>query len=223
MSDGIAKYLSSSVGKKYLMSLTGLAWSLFVLTHMLGNLLIFAGPEAYNKYSHALVSNPLIYVAEAGLLGLILVHIYNAFSLKFRNWRAKPQLYAVRPKGPKGASLSSSTMIYTGSIILVFLISHLITFKYGQHYAINYGGVEMRDIHRLVMEIFQNPAYVAWYLVCLVFVGVHLYHGVASSFQTLGINHPRFNGGIKVFGYAYSIIVAAGFISQPLYVLIATR
>lgn len=221
MADGIVMYLKSSIGQKYLMAISGLVWTLFVMTHMLANMLILFSPEAYNKYSHALISNPLIYIAEAGLVVFLGMHVWNGFSLKMRNARAKPSQYAVTPKGPKGASLSSRSMIYSGSITLVFLILHLITFKFGTHYDVTYDGVVIRDLHRLVIEVFQSPAYVAWYLFCLVLVGLHLYHGVASSFQTLGINHPRVNGLVKKFGYAYAIIVAAGFISQPLYVLFA--
>lgn len=203
------------------MALTGMAWSLFVLSHMLGNLLIFVSAEAYNRYSHALITNPLLYIAEGGLVFTLAVHVYNGVKLTLHNRAAKPMQYAVTPKGPKGASLASRTMIYTGSITLAFLILHLITFKYGTHYSAVYDGVEMRDLHRLIIEVFQSPAYVAGYLVCLVLVGIHLYHGVASSFQTLGINHPRYTPYIKKFGYTYAIIVALGFISQPLYVMFA--
>jgi succinate dehydrogenase / fumarate reductase, cytochrome b subunit len=214
------RYLFSSVGRKYIMALSGLAWSLFVATHMLGNMLLFAGPEAYNKYGHALVSNPLIYVAEAGLVIFIALHAYTGISLWLKNRNSKPSLYAVKATNPKkGASTSSRTMAYTGTITLVFLILHLVTFKYGTVYFANYDGKQIRDLHRLVVEVFQTPAYVIWYCVCLVLIGVHLYHGFASSFQTLGINHPRYNTLVKNFGYVYSFLVAAGFLSQPLYFL----
>ena len=212
------KYLNSTIGRKYLMSLSGIAWSLFVLSHMLGNLLIFVGAEAYNKYSHALISNPFLVVAEGGLVVFLLTHIYTGLKLTFRNWNSKPIKYAVTPKGPKGASRAASTMIYTGSMTLIFLIYHLITFKYGPHYSVNYNGVEMRDIHRLIIEVFQSPFYVAWYLICLILLGFHLFHGFKSSFASLGINHPRYNSFIKCFGQAYAVIVVAGFLAQPLYV-----
>ena len=220
---GTMRYLTSSVGRKYLMAITGLVWSGFVLTHMLANLLIIFSAEAYNKYAHALTSNPLIYLAEAALVLTLLLHAADGMSLWWRNQRTKPSQYAVTPKRVKGASLASKSMIYTGSIMLVFLVLHLITFKFGTNYTVSYDGVEMRDLHRLVLEVFRIPAYVAWYFVCMVLVGVHLFHGFASSFQTLGINHPRYNPLIKGVGYFYGFGIAAGFIAQPLYVYFLAR
>jgi succinate dehydrogenase / fumarate reductase, cytochrome b subunit len=214
------RYLFSSVGRKYIMALTGLAWSLFVATHMAGNLLLLVGPEAYNKYGHAIISNPLVYVAEAGLVIFLSLHAYTGIALWLKNRNSKPQMYAVKATTRvKGASLSSRTMAYSGSITLVFLILHLITFKYGTHYDVSYDGKQIRDLYRLAAEVFQTPAYVAWYSFCLVILGFHLYHGFASSFQTLGLNHPRYNGLVKTFGYGYAFVVAAGFIIQPLYFL----
>ncbi len=213
-----SSFLTSTIGKKYLVAATAVFWVLFVLVHMLGNMLIFVGAEAYNKYSHALTSNPLIYVIETVLVILLLTHAFTALGLKVRNWKAKPQLYAVRPIKAKAAPVSSSTMAYTGTLILAFIIWHLITFKYGPTYFITYQGVEMRDIYKLVMEKFQSPIYVGLYGVCLFFVGMHLYHGVGSMFQTMGVNHPRYNIFIRYFSYAYSIVVTLGYISQPLYV-----
>ncbi|NBX16427.1 MAG: cytochrome B subunit [Proteobacteria bacterium] len=227
MSQGILKYMSSSIGRKYIMAVSGLVWVLFVLTHMIGNLLIFAGKDAYNVYSHKLITNPLIYLAEAALVIFIGAHAFTGISLKLRNNRTKPTLYAVTPKSAKGASLSSKSMIWSGTITLVFLILHLVTFKYGQYYAYSkdgadvvLDGIKVRDIHQLVIECFEKPGYVAWYGICLVLVGLHLYHGVASSFQTLGLNHPKFNNAIKMFGWAYAIVVALGFLAVPLYVFI---
>lgn len=220
---GTLKYLTSSVGRKYIMAVTGLLWSGFVFAHMLGNMLIMVGPEAYNRYAHALISNPLIYVAEAALVVTLSLHAYNGISLWLRNQRTKPSQYAVTPTRVKGASVASKSMAYTGSIVLVFIILHLITFKYGPNYTAVYGGVEMRDLHRLVIEVFQIPAYVGWYLVCMVLVGLHLFHGFSSSFQTLGVNHPRYNGLIKTVGTVYGVVVAAGFIVQPLYVFFFAR
>ncbi len=220
---GTLRYLTSSIGRKYLMAVTGLLWSGFVLTHMLANMLILFSPEAYNRYSHILISNPLIYIAEAALVVTLVVHAYSGVNLWLRNQRTKPQHYAVTPTGAKGASLASKSMIYSGTITLVFVILHLITFKFGKYYEVVYDGVVMRDLHRLVIEVFQSPAYVGWYLVCLVLLGVHLYHGFSSGFQTLGLNHPRYNRAIKGLGYFYGIVVAAGFISQPLYVFFFAR
>lgn len=212
------KFLSSAIGRKFLMALTGVAWYLFVLSHMLANLAILVSAEGYNRYSHALTSNPLIYVAEAGLVLTFALHAYEGFALTARKRRAKPVQNAVAAKGIKGASLESRSMIFTGSLTLVFVILHLVNFKYGPHYTVDYGDGPIRDLHRLVLEVFREPGAVIWYLICLVFLGLHLYHGVSSSFQTFGFNHPKYNGAIKAFGWIYAFVVAAGFIAQPVYV-----
>ncbi len=209
----------SAIGRKQVMALTGLVWSGFVLTHMAANLLIIFSTEAYNKYSHALVTNPAIYLAEAALVFTILGHIVNGIWLTFENRKAKAQKNAMSPSGEKAPRFQSKWMVYHGTLIAVFLVYHLITFKYGTYYSITYAnGGEMRDIHRLVLEIFQSPAYVAFYLVCMVAVGLHLSHGFYSSFASLGLYHPRYSPMLSKFGYVYGVIIALGFIVQPLYV-----
>ncbi len=214
----LSLYLKSSIGKKTLMGATGLIWSGFVFTHMLGNMLILISPEAYNRYGHMLTSNEFLPLAEAVLVLALLVHFFCGIKLAIENRCARPERYAATPKNEKAASKASKTMAYTGSLIMVFIILHILNFKYGTVYIVNYGGVEMRDLHRLIVELFQDPRYVGWYLSCLVLLGFHLSHGFASSFQSLGFRHPKYTGPIKTIGCIYSFVVAAGFISQPLYV-----
>lgn len=211
-------YFASTIGSKQLVGLTGLGLSLFVLIHMLGNLLIFVSPEAYNLYSNTLITNRGIYFAEAGLLLIFLVHIGMASWVSLLNIRARSSRYARFPSGPKGTSLIARTMWAQGAVILVFTVLHLITFKFGTLYEVEYDGLVVRDLHRLVIEVFQEPVYVIWYVFALLVLGFHLSHGVASSLQTFGINHPRYNPWFKKIGYAYALIVALGFIAQPLYV-----
>jgi len=212
------KYLMSTIGRKQLMAVTGLLWSGFVLSHMAGNFLMFVGAEAYNKYSYFLVSNPLIYLAEAALVLTILVHAVSGIRLAIQNRNARPQKYSMTPSGDKAPRFQSRWMAFHGSLILVFLVYHLITFKFGTYYSVTYDGVEMRDIHRLLIEVFQSPAYVVGYIFCVIAVGFHLSHGFYSSFATLGLYHPRYSAMLNKFGYFYGFIVAGGFISQPLYV-----
>ena len=200
------------------MSLTGLVWLGFVLTHMLGNLLIFVGADTYNSYSHALVSNPFLILAEALLVVTLALHIFSGIKLTIENKLARSQKYAMPSNGEKAARFQSKFMIFHGSILLVFIILHLITFKYGEHYTTTVHGVEMRDIHRLVIEVFQNPIYVAWYCVALISLGLHLSHGFFSSLATAGIYSPKYAGAISKFGYVYAVLVSVGFISQPVYV-----
>lgn len=212
--------ISSTLGKKYLIAVTGLIWSLFVMQHMLGNLLILVGPEAYNSYSHAITSNPLLlYGGEAVLLLSLLAHIGLAISINLENKKARGVSYYMTANGEKAPSFASRTMVYTGSIILVFAVYHILTFKYGAFYTATYDGVEMRDIHRLVIEVFQNPAYVLGYILCMMVLALHLSHGVSSMFQSWGFNHPKHTPCLEKFGYVYALIVAAGFIAQPLYAM----
>lgn len=201
------------------MGLAGAGWTLFVLGHMAGNMLIFAGPEAFNRYGHAIVSNKLLlYGTEAFLIVCLVTHVGLGILLTLQNKKAKPQKYAATPVSDKKSSFASKTMALQGSIILIFIITHLNTFKYGEEHWVEYGGETMRDLHRLVIEVFSQPTYLAWYLVCLFLLGFHLSHGASSVFQSLGANHPKYTPVIKKAGFAYALIVAAGFMSQPIYV-----
>lgn len=212
------EFFKTSIGKKYLMAITGLIWSGFVMGHMLGNTLIFLGPEAYNRYAHAIVSNlPLLYMTEIVLSLTLLVHIVMAVQLTLQNRAAQGVASSMIPHGDRGASLASRTMIYHGSLILVFVVYHLISFKYGPYYEVQYDGEKMRDVFRLVQESFQNPGFVAWYVVCLLGLGFHLSHGFASSFQSLGLFSLDFHKKMKKIGCIYSVVVAFGFIAQPIY------
>lgn len=211
----------SSIGRKMAMGVCGLVWALFVFGHMVGNMLIFVSPEAYNKYGHAIVSNKLLlYPTEAILLFTVLVHVVLGVYLTRQNRCAKPQKYAVAPSLEKRPTMASKTMIFHGSIILFFIVYHLITFKYGPVYEVTYGNETIRDLHRLIMEVFHNPAYVVGYVVCLLLLGWHLSHGVSSFFQTMGLNHPSYTPTIKKISCVYALVVTAGFISQPIYVLL---
>lgn len=208
---------SSSVGKKVVIALTGLILSLFVLVHMAGNLLLFVGPEAYNTYSHALISNPFIVPIELGLLLAFVVHVALAVRLTIENRALRPVPYLRPPSGEKLSSFASRTMIYQGSILLVFTIFHLITFKYGPYYEVSYQGVVMRDIYRLVAEVFTSPAYLMGYVLSMIVLGIHLSHGVSSVFKSWGFSHPRWTKWLEKFGMVYAVVVAVGFLSQPIF------
>jgi succinate dehydrogenase / fumarate reductase cytochrome b subunit len=208
----------ASITRKQIVAITGVGLAVFVLMHMAGNMLVFIGPRAYNEYSHALVSNPLIYAAELGLIAFFLGHAFYATVLTWKNYRARPEPYAMRASGAKRTPWLHRSLFVQGSILLVFVILHLITFKYGPHYTVNYGNGEIRDLFRLMIEVFQEPGYVAWYLVALAILGAHLSHGVSSTIQSFGIHHPRYQCGIKIAGRIYAAVVALGFISQPVYI-----
>lgn len=213
-------FLGSTVGKKYIMGITGLIWAGFVLSHMAGNLLIFISHDAYNAYGHAITSGNIIYIAETVLILALISHVYMAVTLTIANKSARETKYAVAASGQKRVSLASRTMAAQGSLILAFVILHLITFKFGNAYPTTVNGVEMRDLAKLMVEVFQSPAYVAWYLVCLLLLGFHLSHGVGSSFQSLGLMEGTYRNLWRKLSIGYAVIVAAGFISQPLYIFL---
>lgn len=214
-------FLKSTVGRKYIMGLTGLVWVGFVIAHMAGNLLIFAGPDLYNSYGHALVSNKLIlYGAESVLVLALLTHVTMAILLTRQNRSARGTNYAVAAKGLKAPKTGSSWMGVQGSVLLAFIILHLITFKYGSHYDTTVNGVVMRDLHKLIIEVFHKPEYVFGYVIALALMMFHLSHGAASVFQSFGILERKLQDGIKKCAWAYSVIVTVGFLSQPLYVFL---
>ncbi|MEZ4816027.1 MAG: succinate dehydrogenase cytochrome b subunit [Bdellovibrionota bacterium] len=212
-------FLKSTVGRKFVMGLTGLMLAGFVFTHMAGNLIIiFKGADAYNLYGHSITSNPLYPLIGPGLLGIFIIHILTAISLSLENRKSRASKYiAGATNGEKAVPVASRTMVYSGTILLAFLISHLITFKYGTHYSTLVGDIEVRDLARLFFEVFTSPIYVVGYLISLIAVGLHLKHGFAAAFQSLGFWHPRYTPVLKCLAALYGIVVALGFMSQPLY------
>lgn len=180
-------FLKSTIGRKQLVATAGLGLALFVFTHMAGNMLILVSPKAYNLYGHALITNPLIYVAEAGLVGIFFLHAILAIVLTVRNFCSRKTRYAKAPKEKTRPKLFSSTMWFQGLIILAFVVLHLFTFKYGTMYTIEYDGEVVRDLHRLVVEVFSKPVYVWGYIISMLIMFAHLAHGFSSVFQSLGI------------------------------------
>ncbi|MEZ0390984.1 MAG: succinate dehydrogenase cytochrome b subunit [Pseudobdellovibrionaceae bacterium] len=224
IASAIRPFFLTSIGKKYLMGFTGLIWAGFVLSHMAGNLLIFIGPDAYNKYGHAIVSGGILIPAEIILVLALIVHVTMAIWLTLENRAARgQQRYAVTPKGEKGGNWASRTMAIQGSLILAFVILHLATFKYGTYYETTVDGVTMRDLHRLMVEVFQRPGYVVWYVVALIFLGLHLRHGVGSIFQSFGLKNDHYAPLIQKISIGYGLIVALGFMAQPLYIFFSAR
>jgi succinate dehydrogenase / fumarate reductase cytochrome b subunit len=222
------RYARSSIGKKQILALSGIVWALFLIAHLAGNLLIWKGPrgEAFNQYSHALVTNPFIYVAEAGLAFFFAVHVGLAVRITIENRRARgPVPYAVfRSRGaPSRRTFASRSMILTGAVTLAFLVLHLITFKFGTHYETKVGGEEMRDLARLVFEKFREPGYVAWYAFAMVALGAHLQHALQSLFETFGLDHPNWTPLVRAGGFAFAWAIALGFLSIPVLVLAGVR
>lgn len=214
-------FVKSTIGRKYIMGISGLVWMGFVFGHMAGNMFIFISPDLYNAYGHAIVSNKiLLYGTEAAIGLALIVHVITAVSLTLENRAARSSRYAVTPNGEKGSSWASKNMGIQGSAMLAFIILHLISFKYGTYYETTVDGVVMRDIHKLVIELFKQPIYVCWYVVCLSLMMFHLSHGASSVFQSFGVLERKMQKQIKAGAWIYAAVVAAGFISQPLYVFL---
>jgi succinate dehydrogenase / fumarate reductase cytochrome b subunit len=208
----------ATITRKQVVALSGLGLALFVMVHMSGNMLVFLGPQAYNEYSHALTSNHLIYLAELGLVGMFLAHAFYASFITWKNYHARDTGYAMRASGAKRTPWLHRTLFFQGILLLVFVILHLITFKYGTVYMADYGHGEIRDLFKLMTEVFKEPVYVAWYLVALLILCFHLSHGVSSTIQSFGIHHPRYQTLIHRGGVVYALVVFFGFISQPIYI-----
>ncbi len=217
MFERFLKVLTSSVIKKQLMGLTGLLLCGFLLTHLIGNFLIFVSPEAFNTYAYKLTSTPLIYVAEAILMGIFLLHLGLAMVLTIENKKARPVGYYMKQPTGRGSTFASSTMPITGIVIGIFIVLHIIHFKFGAHYSVTYGDVEMRDLYRLIVEEFQNKAFAFGYIVSMAFIGVHISHGFWSAFQSLGFNHPKYTTVLRCLSTIYAIAIFGGFSSLPIY------
>lgn len=212
-------FFKSTVGRKYIMGLSGLVWMGFIFGHMAGNTLIFVGADTFNAYGHAIVSNKiLLYGTEIILILALIAHVITAISLTVKNRSSRDTRYAIEPNGLKKARFASRTMALQGSILLAFIILHLIGFKYGNYYETTVNGVQMRDLHRLVVETFHEPGYVAWYCTALIIMMFHLSHGAHSIFQSFGILERKMQDNLRLFAWAYAVVVVGGFISQPLYV-----
>lgn len=209
---------ASSVGTKLLIGTTGLLLFLYLVLHLAGNLLIFAGQDAFNGYAHALISNPLTVPVEIALLILFAVHIYKTIRNYLHNRSARPIRYEMKRWAgyTSRKSVSSTTMIWTGLVILFFVIVHLRQFKYGAWYEI--GSPPIRDLYRTEVEVFGSPGWVVFYAIAVVLVGFHLRHGISSAFQSLGIDHPVYTKRLVLIGTILAAIIGAGFAIIPIWV-----
>jgi succinate dehydrogenase cytochrome b subunit len=210
---------SSSVGTKLLIGLTGLALFAYLILHLAGNALVFAGPDLYNQYSHRLISNPLIIPIEVGLLLIFLLHVYKTTRNWLRNRDARPIAYERKQNAQHTSrkSLASSTMIVSGLITLLFVIVHVKQFKYGAWYQ-TVSDNPIRDLYRTEIEVFSHPFWVFFYMACALIVGLHLRHGIASGFQSIGLDHPLYTRRLTILGILFAIVIGGGLALIPLLV-----
>lgn len=212
--------LSSSVGRKYVMGLTGLFLCFFLVVHLAGNLLLYVGPEAYDHYAHTLhEQKAALVVAEVFLFGAFFLHIYLAFTLSGSNVTARFKSYKTKKSKRDDRMVASlvapeTWMFRSGAIVLLFLIVHLGDFKFEFWWGPELHSIEspyekagfiLHDFLRLIV-----------YSIGSIVLGVHVSHGFASAFQSLGINHPKYTPCIHWCSIAFGWIVGIGFASFPI-------
>jgi succinate dehydrogenase / fumarate reductase, cytochrome b subunit len=220
----LTETLSSTLGRKLLMALTGLFLVSFLIVHLSGNfqLLMNDEGEAFNAYAKFMTTNPLIKAASYILYSGILLHVIYSIVLAIKNKSARPVKYARTSSSPK-VSWNSRNMGLLGTIILIFLVIHLRNFWYEMHWGEI--GVDMngnRDLYSVVTAAFAQPLYVLLYIVSMVGLAFHLAHGFSSAFQTLGWNHPKYSPLISKLGLAISILIPIGFAIIPIFLFIKT-
>jgi succinate dehydrogenase / fumarate reductase cytochrome b subunit len=218
--------LRSSVGKKFLMAFTGLAFAGFLVTHLAANfLLMLKDGSPYNNYAETLASyGALLYVAEVGLFILFVAHAVNGILLKLNHKSARGRGYErYQSKGtPSRQNLSTRSMIISGVVLLVFLVIHVSHFKFGpgmaEGYVASVKGKEIRDLHRLVVETFKKPEWAFPYVAVMLMLGMHLRHGLWSGLQSLGATNSRTSGplyfGLSILGF----LMGVGFLLIPLWI-----
>ncbi|MEQ9656617.1 succinate dehydrogenase cytochrome b subunit [Fulvivirga sp.] len=213
--------MSSTIGKKVLMALTGLFLITFLIVHLSGNLQLLAddGGKSFNIYAKFMTTNPFIKTTSYLLYTTFVVHIVWALLLTVMNRSSRPVSYAVNP-GNVSSSWSSRNMGILGTVILIFLVIHMKNFWYEMHWGdiptATYEGEVYNDLYAVVDFAFGNILYVLLYTVSMLALMFHLYHGFKSAFQTLGLNHPKYTPMIKTVGYAIAIISPALFACIPI-------
>ena len=208
------RFYSSTVGKKAVMAVSGCILFLFVLGHLAGNLQIYEGPEKLNDYSRLLHSMPgLLWGARITLLVMVVLHIWSSMQLAIRNNAARPTSYI--KKKTAGSSYASRTMYWSGPIILAFVIYHLLDFTFG---TVN-PNFQEGNVYANVVASFQLPLVSAFYVLAMLLLCLHLYHGLWSMFQSLGVHPPHYTLTLKRSAAVLAILIAAGNISIPVSVM----
>jgi succinate dehydrogenase / fumarate reductase cytochrome b subunit len=216
----------SSLGKKYLMAISGLALFLFVVGHMLGNLQIFLGPEMINEYGHFLQSRPeLVWLVRIGLLVMLVLHVWAAIKVSAENRAARPVGYGEYK--PVGSSYASRTMLLSGVLIFGFIVYHLLHFTV-QVEGINFAKTnfetlhdakQRHDIYNMMVIGFQQPVVSIFYIVSMALLSLHLSHGVSSMFQSLGWKNRKYGRVIDRLALVSAAVLIVGYSAIPIAVL----
>ena len=211
----VTQYFRSSVGRKQVMGLSGIVLYGFLLVHLVGNVGLLSGSDYFNGYGHLMLHTlgKIVVPIEFLLLAAFVLHLGLGFKLTAENRAARPERYAVKASKAK-SSAYRGWMMLTGSWILVFVLVHVPHFRFGVFAAqpeVIKAGPEIRDLYGEVLRAFANPWFTGFYMLSFVLLFTHLAHGVQSSLQSLGINHPRYNAALRVLSLAYALIICGGF------------
>ncbi|MEX1239280.1 MAG: succinate dehydrogenase cytochrome b subunit [Cyclobacteriaceae bacterium] len=215
------KFFSSTIGRKLVMALTGLFLILFLVVHLIGNLQLLKDDQgqSFNIYAQFMTSNPLIKVVSIVNYAFIVFHVVWSIWLTRRNRGAR---------GPRGYALNNNSSHWTsrnmgilGTFIFIFLVIHLRSFWWEMHWGgiptASYDGADYKNLYAVVDSAYANIWFVVLYVVSMALLAFHLFHGFGSAFQTLGLNHVKYNPVIKLVGVAFAIIVPALFAFIPIY------
>ncbi|HWI58455.1 MAG TPA: succinate dehydrogenase cytochrome b subunit [Bacillota bacterium] len=223
----ISNIFKSSLGKKYIMAVTGFFLLLFVVGHMVGNLQVFLGPEAINRYGHFLQSNiELLWPARIGLLILVGLHIWSAAKLSAENYAARPVAYSVYR--PVGASYASRTMLMSGIIVFLFVVYHILHYtvqvRYinltGQNFVDFMDPEKRHDIFKMIVVGFSNIWVSLIYIVGVGLLCLHLSHGTSSMFQSIGWKNLTYRPFLDKAARVFAFLIFIGYISIPVAVLL---
>ncbi len=201
------------------MALTGLFLISFLIIHLIGNLQLLKddGGHAFNVYAKFMTSNPLIKTISYTLYASIVIHAFWALLLTLQNKKARGGSYSMTNKS---SAWTSRNMGILGTIVLIFLVIHMRQFWAEMHWGhvpmATYDGQEVKDLYSIVAFAFEQPLYVALYVVCMIALAFHLWHGFSSAFQTLGLNHLKYNGVINVVGRVIAVVIPAAFAWIPI-------
>ena len=223
----IKRIFQSSLGKKYIMAVTGFFLFFFVIGHMVGNLQLFLGAEAINRYGHFLQSNPeLIWPARIGLLFLVGLHIWSAVVLSAENKAARPVSYAEYK--PLGSSYASRTMLMSGLIVLAFIIYHLLHYTVqaksinltGQNFVDFVDAEKRHDIFKMMVVGFSNIWVSLFYLLSMGLLCLHLSHGLSSMFQSVGWKNGNYRPVLDKAAPIVAGLIFLGYSSIPVAILL---
>lgn len=208
----VVRTFTSSIGKKTLMAVTGLSFCSFLAVHLFGNFFIYVGKDSFNSYvDHLHALGVLVNLAEAGLITFALIHVITAVTLFFQNLASRPVRYALK-KRAGGRTWASQLMPYTGLYILLFVLFHLLTFKFADH--------TNRTVYDVVDTAFAGFGYPVFYIFSMIVVAFHISHGLWSGLQTLGLNHPKYMPAIRTLGLVFSIVLGVGFGFIPIFMFV---